>query len=77
MSADEIDALLAHLEGRGHTIDGPEGARGESNLRAVLAAARAITAEGQRPSADEIARRTGLSTDDVRHALALGRTIAR
>jgi hypothetical protein len=40
----------------------------------VLAAARALTAEtGKRPTAAEIAARTGLSARTVRRALQLGR----
>lgn len=75
---DEIDALLAELEGAGRTVSGPRpGAAGE-HLRKVLPAARALGSKlGRRPTVDELAHETGISADEVRAALGLGRVMGR
>ncbi len=78
VSTDDADALIDALERAGRTVVGPEGARGAENLRRVLPAARALGARlGRPPVIEEIARETGLSDEDVRHALALGRVMGR
>jgi hypothetical protein len=78
VSTDDVDALLTALEKAGRTVVGPVGARGVQNLRRVLPAARALAASlGRPPSLAELAEKTGLSEDDVRHALALGRVMGR
>jgi 2-hydroxychromene-2-carboxylate isomerase len=74
----EIDAMLAALEAKGRTIAGPHGGAGEEHLKAVVAAARSLAAELGRPaSVEQIAIRAGLSTDEVRHALALLKVMQR
>jgi hypothetical protein len=78
VSTDDVDVLLAALEKEGREVVGPEGARGVGNLRQVLPAARALTRSlGRAPTFAELAKQTGLSEDDVRHALALGRVMGR
>jgi hypothetical protein len=78
VSTDDVDALMAALEGAGRVIRGPEGARGVGNLQRVLRAARDLAVSlGRRPTLAEIAAHTGLSGDDVKHALALGRVMGR
>jgi hypothetical protein len=78
VSTDDADALLAALEAAGRVIVGPEGQRGVGNLQRVLPAARALAASlGRAPTLAELAQETGLSEDDVRHALALGRVMGR
>lgn len=78
VSTDEVDALLTALEKAGRTVVGPEGARGVGNLQRVLPAARELAARlGRRPTLAELTEKTGLSEDEVRHALALGRVMGR
>jgi hypothetical protein len=78
VSQAEIEAIILRLEAAGRKITSPEGGHGETTLRAVLEAARSIRAEtGQRPTARQIADKTGLAMDQVRHALALARVIGR
>ncbi len=78
VSTDDVDALLSALEGAGRTVVGPEGARGVGNLRRVLPAARALAGKLGRPARlAELAAETGLSEEDVRNALALGRVMGR
>ena len=77
-SYDEIDAMLHALEAAGRRVSGPEGAKGERTLRTVLDDARAFRAEtGRAPTAPQIAERTGLDVERVRHALALARVISK
>lgn len=77
-SYDEIDAMLRALEAEGRRVAGPEGAKGERTLQTVLADARVFRAEhGRAPSAAQIAERTGLDVERVRHALALARVMAK
>ena len=77
-SHDEIDELVTALETAGRRVTGPEGGGGEDVLRRVLDAARAFrVANGRAPTAPEIAERTGIPLERVRHALALGRVIGR
>ena len=77
-SADEIDVMLSILESRGRRVVSPEGGSGESKLKSVLDAARALRAElGRPPHQDEIAARAGISREDVEHALALARIMQR
>jgi hypothetical protein len=78
VSADDVDALIDALEAAGRAIVGPEGARGVEGLRRVLPAARLLAADlGRRPTVAEIVARTGLSEEEVRRALALGRVMGR
>jgi hypothetical protein len=77
-SHDDVDAILHALEARGRRVVAPEDGGGEEKLRRVLATARALLAEGgKKPSVAEIAARSGLAEDEVRHALALARVIQR
>lgn len=74
----EIDAILAALEAAGRSITGPEGGAGEERLKAVVAAARALAPELGRPATvAEIATRSGLEEEQVRHALALLKVMQR
>jgi hypothetical protein len=78
VSTEDVDALMTVLERAGRRIVGPEGARGVGNLRRVMPAARALRAKlGRAPTIAELAAETGIGTDDVRHALALGRVMGR
>ena len=77
-SADEIDVMLSMIEAQGRHVVSPEGGSGESKLKSVLDAARALRAElGRPPRHDEIAARAGISREDVQHALALARIMQR
>ncbi len=84
----EIDAMIAALEASGRAVtspfasphgpDGPERGAGEDRLKAVVAAARVLAPELGRPATvAEIAARSGLALDEVRHALALLRIMQR
>jgi uncharacterized protein YidB (DUF937 family) len=78
VSTDDVDALITALEKAGRAVVGPEGARGVGNLQRVLPVARALAASlGRAPSVTELAEKTGLSEEDVRNALALGRVMGR
>ena len=78
VTAEEIDELLSKLEKQGRRVTGPSGGGGESRLKAVIAAARALQEElGRKATPAEIAARAGLTEEQVRHALALARVIAR
>ena len=78
VGTEEIDAMMAALEGAGRTVAAPEGARGVGHLRAVLDAARALRLElGRVPTADEIAARAGIDAAAVRHALELAKVMQR
>ena len=73
----DIDELIGALEDAGVNLDAPAAPARPEELMKVLAAVRALTAEtGKRPSAEEIAARTGLSAREVRWALQLGRSVA-
>lgn len=77
VSPPEIDAMIDLLERAGRKVASPEGQRGESYLKVVVAAARALRAEGKTPRAEDIAARTGLSREDVEHALSLVKVMQR
>jgi sigma-70-like protein len=78
VSTDDVDALLGALERAGREVIGPQGARGVTNLQRVIPAARILAGSLGRPATlAEIATHTGLSEEDVRHALALGRVMGR
>lgn len=78
ISHEEVDAMLAALEARGVEVVGPEGGGGEARLRRALDAARLLRAElGRAPNVAQIAARSGLTEDEVRHALALARVMQR
>lgn len=71
----DIEELIGALEMAGIDLEGPSSPARPEELKAVLTAARALTAEtGTRPSAAEIAMRSGLSPVIVRRALRLGRS---
>ena len=75
---DEIDALISELEAQGRTVSGPRPGAAAEHLRRVLPAARALTLRtGKKPSPEALARETGLTVDEVRGALALGRVLGR
>ena len=74
----EIEAILDALEAAGRKVVGPEGGAGEERLKTVIATARALAPElGRKPTVAEIAARSGLSEDDVRHALFLVKVMQR
>lgn len=74
----EIDRILDVLEERGRRVTSSDGGHGERHLHRVLDAARALVAElGRRPNTAEIAERSGLGVEQVRHALALARIMQR
>jgi Sigma-70 region 3 len=78
VSQDEIDELMHALERAGRRVVGPEGRNNEATLGVVLDVARVVRAEtGKAPTPAQIAARTGLPEERVRHALALARVIAK
>lgn len=78
ISTDDVDEIMRALEGAGRKVIGPEGGGGEDRLKMVVTTARALVAElGRKPRIEEIAQRSGLSEDDVRHALALAQVMQR
>lgn len=78
ISTDDVDEIMRALENAGRKVIGPEGGGGEDRLKIVVATARTLLAELERkPSVKEIAARSGLSEEDVRHALALAKVMQR
>lgn len=74
----EIEALIDALETAGRTLLAPQGGAGELRLKTVLTTARILGPElGRRPNVAEIAARSGLSEEEVRHALDLAKVIQR
>ena len=74
----DIDELIGALEEAGVDLEGPEPEARPEELMQVLSAARTLTDQsGRRPTAQEIAERTGLSAPAVLRALRFGRSIAR
>lgn len=73
----EIEEMLRRLEALGRKIEAPEGQRGAANLKRVLAAARELRAAGEAPRAEVIAARTGLTREEVEHALGLAKVMQR
>lgn len=73
----EIDAMIELLEKSGRRVQAPEGQHGESHLKKVIAAARELRAEGVTARPEDIAARTGLTANEVEHALALVRVMQR
>ena len=74
----EIVAIIDALDAAGRKLVGPQGGAGEDRLKAVIAAARALAPElGRKPTVPEIAARSGLSEQEVRHALALVKVMQR
>jgi hypothetical protein len=78
VSTEDVDALMAVLEGAGLRVAGPEGQRGVQNLQRIIPAARALAGRlGRAATLAELAAETGLAEEDVRHALALGSVMGR
>jgi hypothetical protein len=78
ISTDDVDEIMHALEDAGRKVIGPEGGGGEDRLKIVVTTARALVGElGRKPSVAEIAKRSGLGEDDVRHALALAKVMQR
>jgi hypothetical protein len=78
ISPPEIDAMLTIIESRGRHVASPAGGQGEANLKLVIDAARVLRAElGRPPKPDEIAERSGIAVDAVRHALSLAKIMQR
>jgi hypothetical protein len=72
----EIDLIIGALEQAGLDLERSETPTRPEVLVQVLAAARTLAAElGQRPTAEQIAGRTGLTAVAVRRALRFGRSI--
>jgi hypothetical protein len=72
----EIDLVIGALEEAGFDLEGEATPVRPEQLMQVLAAARDLTAElGRRPTAAQIAERTGLTAVAVLRALRYGRTI--
>ena len=70
--------MIAALEAAGRKRRRARGRRRRGRLKAVVAAARALGPElGRKPTVAEIAARSGLSADEVRHALALLKVMQR
>jgi hypothetical protein len=77
VSYGDIEELIGALEEAGVDLEGPEPSGRPEELFRVLTAARALAAEsGRRPSAEEIAERTGLTAAAVRRSLRFGRSVA-
>lgn len=78
VSYTEIDAMISALEARDRRVEATTEGRGEEYLRLVVEAVRTLSYElGRRPSLNEIALRTRLNQDQVRHALLLARIMQR
>jgi len=78
ISHEEIDALMRALEQQGRSIVGPEGGGLEEHLRRVITTARVLTEElSRKPTLGEIAERTALAPQQVRHALSLVQVMQR
>jgi hypothetical protein len=74
----EIEAIMNALDAAGRRLIGPQGGDGEDRLKTVVATARALAPElGRKPTVAAIAERSGLSQDEVRHALALVKVMQR
>lgn len=75
ITSPEIDAMMTALERAGREVVGREdveGGAGEERLKRVVAAARALRPVlGRKPTVAEIAARSGLDEEHVRHALTL------
>jgi len=73
----DIEELIGALEAAGVDLEGPEPPPRPEELRQVLAAARALSSEtGKRPTADDIASRTGMTAVVVRRVLRFGKSAA-
>jgi hypothetical protein len=78
ISTDDVDEIMRALETAGRKVIGPEGGGGEDRLKIVVTTARTLVGElGRKPSVAEIASRSHLSEEDVRHALALVKVMQR
>lgn len=79
VSYTDVDSMIAALEAKGFAVTGTQAdLRGEQHLGAVIAALRAAAVGGQRrPTLAELAELTGLSVEQVRHALVLARIMQR
>lgn len=78
VTAPEIEAIIAALESSGRTLIGPSGGEGETRLKTVITTARTLGPQlGRRPTVAEIATASGLSDNEVRHALLLVRIMQR
>jgi hypothetical protein len=74
----EIDAMVTAIEARDRRVEATTEGRGEEYLKLVVGAVRTLSGElGRRPSLAEIALRTRLSLEQVRHALMLARIMQR
>lgn len=72
----EIELIIDAVEAQGIEV-APPAAEPSETLAAVLAAARTLRAElGRAPTAEEIAKRTGLDATDVHAALTYARTLS-
>ena len=72
----DIDELVGALEAAGFDLAASGAAARPADLVRVLEAVRALIAEtGQRPSAEAIAARVGLTPTAVRKALRLGGSV--
>ncbi len=69
VGSDDVEALLAHLEAAGATIVGTNDEGLAPLLKKVLLTAHRLKAEGERPSPENIAARSGLSPRAIRVAL--------
>jgi hypothetical protein len=73
----DTEELIDALEAAGINLNGPGPPARPEELKAVIAAARALATEtGKRPSTAEISLRAGLSPITVRRALRLARSVA-
>jgi hypothetical protein len=78
VSYTDVDAIISTLEAHDRRVEAPTEGRGEEYLRLVVEAVRTLSREsGRKPSLTEIALRTRLSIEQVRHALLLARIMQR
>jgi len=78
ISTDEIDLLIAHLESKGRRVEQSITGSGTAKLQKVIASARSLaSATGRAATRREIAAHTGLTEDEVGHALALAKVMQR
>jgi hypothetical protein len=76
-TTEDIDALFTGLEALGFTVGVGPAPAPPAQLRAVLLAARALKAKGERPTFESVARAAGVSITEVRSALLYAQVLQR
>jgi hypothetical protein len=78
VSTEEIDALIGQLEAHGREVTAPSGGGAEQHLGSVVMAVRTLQLTlARKPTLEEVAAQAGISSQQVRTALALLRVMQR